>query len=313
VIKRDRPFGSEPEILQGDRATNEQSRASGYYATTPGGFPAFGGFHVYRDAEVKQALNAIFEKKCAYCESRFVNQGVQVEHFRPKGGVHLTRAPAATIGYWWLASEWTNLLPACSDCNTETDHFLPDGSVRKLGKGNYFPLMPGQGCAPSRGYLHTESPLLINPTLDDPHRYLEFTVGGFGGRTRSFVRPAELDPIGLIKAEATIEGFGLNRRRLVAARTARLTSLERELFAWRRLVMSADKMASEADKEATLMEAKTLLDDILSNFVKHNKPYSAACFAFAKAWLAGDRPGTVPRQINDDVDDEDEDDYEIVI
>ena len=313
MIKRDRPFGSEPGVLQSDSATNEQKRASDYYAKEPCGFPAFDAFRVYRDVEVKKALRTIFEKKCAYCESKFVNQGVQVEHFRPKGGVQLTRDPASTIGYWWLASEWTNLLPACSDCNTVTKHFLPDGSVKKLGKGNYFPLLPGQGCAPSRGFLHLEVPLLVDPTYDDPRRYLEFTVGSFGGRTRSFVRPAELDRIGLLKAEATIEGFGLNRRRLVAARTAILASLERELFSWRRLVMSADKMASEDDKNVTLQQAKTMLNDILNNFAKRNKPYSAACFAFAKEWLARNRRGTVPRQINSDVDDEDEDDNEIVI
>ncbi|MCI0151311.1 hypothetical protein KNO81_36210 [Paraburkholderia sediminicola] len=176
MIKRDRPFGSEPGVLQSDSATNEQKRASDYYAKEPCGFPAFDAFRVYRDVEVKKALRTIFEKKCAYCESKFVNQGVQVEHFRPKGGVQLTRDPASTIGYWWLASEWTNLLPACSDCNTVTKHFLPDGSVKKLGKGNYFPLLPGQGCAPSRGFLHLEVPLLVDPTYDDPRRYLEFSV-----------------------------------------------------------------------------------------------------------------------------------------
>ena len=313
MIKRTRPYGSEPGILKGTRATNERQRASDYYAKEPSGFPAFVGFHIYRHAEVKTTLEDIFEKKCAYCESKFVNHGVQVEHFRPKGGVQLTRAPASTIGYWWLASEWTNLFPTCIDCNTETDHFLPDGTVKKLGKGEYFPLMPGQRCAPSKGYLHMETPLLIDPTLDDPRRYLEFTLGSFGGRTRSFVRPAELDRGGLLKAQATIDGFGLNRRRLVAARTAILALLESELFSWRTLITLADKMASEDDKNATLQEAKRRFDKILKNFVKRNKPYSAACYAFTKEWLAHNRRGVVPQQLNDDVDDEKEDDKKVVI
>ena len=106
---------------------------------------------VWRD--IKQFLmEHVFHKKCAYCETNLAEarQDADAEHFRPKLGVNyknilepgnrtyvkakvldLTKAPPKEIehpGYFWLAYNWKNLLPACRYCNS------------KNGKKNQFPV-----------------------------------------------------------------------------------------------------------------------------------------------------------------------------
>jgi len=106
---------------------------------------------VWRD--IKQFLmDHVFHKKCAYCETNLAEarQDADAEHFRPKGGVNFkkkpepgnrkyTRAIVADVsqkpaeeiahpGYFWLAYNWKNLLPACRYCNS------------KDGKKNQFPV-----------------------------------------------------------------------------------------------------------------------------------------------------------------------------
>ena len=57
----------------------------------------------YKIVDIKSALEAIHNHKCAYCE--FYDQVLHVEHYRPKNGYH------------WLAYSWDNLLLACQKCN----------------------------------------------------------------------------------------------------------------------------------------------------------------------------------------------------
>lgn len=61
--------------------------------------------------DVKDALDKIYSKKCAYCEKKIFEHG-QVEHYRPKSI------------YYWLAYSWDNLLLCCSACNVyKSDNF----------------------------------------------------------------------------------------------------------------------------------------------------------------------------------------------
>jgi uncharacterized protein (TIGR02646 family) len=88
---------------------------------------------------MRSVLFDAFLGKCAYCEVQFVlDQTGDVEHFRPKAGVvdeHDQRVDHP--GYYWLAYEWSNLLPSCSKCNRLTK--TKDG--RRVGKGERFPVM----------------------------------------------------------------------------------------------------------------------------------------------------------------------------
>ncbi|WP_256819820.1 HNH endonuclease [Dietzia sp. Die43] len=87
----------------------------------------------WRHEHIKSALTRETHSKCAYCESYIAAVGyVNVEHIRPK-----SRFPR-------LVLEWTNLVSACSRCNTN--------------KGDYY---------------SSEYPL-IDPTSEDPSRHLVF-------------------------------------------------------------------------------------------------------------------------------------------
>jgi uncharacterized protein (TIGR02646 family) len=92
----------------------------------------------YRHRDIKEALDAAFHGKCAYCESkiRHVDYG-DIEHFRPK-----SKYPAKTF-------DWANLLLACGVCNG-TEH-----------KGEAFPLKAAGGP-------------LINPCAEEPSDHLSF-------------------------------------------------------------------------------------------------------------------------------------------
>jgi hypothetical protein len=114
------------------------------------------------------ALRPYYHAKCAYCEA--INN-LEVEHYRPVGaqrGQH--------TGYIWLCYEWTNLLPACHDCNTfagakgakfavlgprqRTAPLLANGSVDPVSNALTSP------------YLAGERPQLLHPEMDHPAGFL---------------------------------------------------------------------------------------------------------------------------------------------
>jgi 5-methylcytosine-specific restriction endonuclease McrA len=138
----------------------------------------------YKQKEIKEkyfiSKNAPFYGRCAYCEAPIADfQFGDIEHFRPKKGVKdadgkiiyfkddrgdkiLDKAgkPIPHSGYYWLAYEWTNLLPTCQVCNRP--------------KNTCFPVIGNHAQSP--GDEAKEQPLLINPISDrpddDPEKHL---------------------------------------------------------------------------------------------------------------------------------------------
>lgn len=159
-------------------------------------------------------LLEIFGGKCAYCETRITsNQPGDVEHFRPKGRVvgddfkpvrtsHPSKGTIDHPGYFWLAYDWSNLLPSCIDCNRYRKHGVDD--PQGAGKADRFPVKGQHICDPQQ--LGTEQPFLIDPTKVQPSQHLEFHPDGtVSGLTE--------------EGRRTIELFGLNLREgLVEAR-----------------------------------------------------------------------------------------------
>ncbi len=213
--------GAAPRILvdPGRAAEGERKKAEAFYAD-----PANEGktykFKVYSDDEVKDSLTRIFGAKCAYCEARYAGtQPMDVEHFRPKGRV-LEDDGTEVRGYYWLASDWTNLLPSCIDCNRERRQWLADaGVVRTGGKGERFPLEQGSKRAAVPGEEKGERPLLLNPCTDEPEKHFEFTG-------EAIVRPKRADA-DRMRAQASIEVYALNRSGLVEERLQLLRLLQR--------------------------------------------------------------------------------------
>ena len=121
--------------------------------------------------EIRYRLRVLFYNKCAYCEC--IEYKPDVEHYRPKGRVD--GSDGNDFGYYWLCYEWTNLIPACSECN------------RPPGKHDKFPVtgirvtrpplrnnghMYKSRCKADHPYLLAEGPTVLHPRIDNPETHL---------------------------------------------------------------------------------------------------------------------------------------------
>lgn len=245
--------GQPPKILIDPRrgAESERKKAERFYAD-----PANAGktykFKIYSDDEVKEALTRLFGGKCAYCESRYAGtQPMDVEHFRPKGKV-LEDDGTEVRGYYWLASDWTNLLPSCIDCNRERRQWLADlGAVRAVGKGERFPLEKGSKRASAPGEEQGERPLLLNPCLDEPEKHFEFTED-------AIVRPRRDADADKVRAQASIEIYALNRSGLVEERLQLLRLLQRRTG-------MIESLMTIVDAPAVPETIRTLVEDLITH------------------------------------------------
>ena len=155
-------------------------------------------------------LEKVFHGKCAYCDSRIDDTSFgDAEHYRPKGKVTSKvngQALAVQVGtqdhpgYYWLAYDWCNLLPACSQCNS--GH----------GKMNQFPIAGTYASRPEdaadlKTLDQQEQPLLLHPYKHYPRKYLQFGEKGV-------VTARAGDPLG----QASIDTYNLNRGALAEIR-----------------------------------------------------------------------------------------------
>lgn len=170
----------------------------------------------YRDPQVKQSLERLFRDKCAYCGIKIIGgSSWDVEHYRPKGRVHGSNHP----GYWWLAYEWTNLYPACPDCNQsrrDPPRFGDPSPIGPaMGKADQFPLADEsrRALTPATS-LQQEDPLLLDPCSDQPEAHLSHLVNG------------DITAVaGSSKGLATIHICHLQRRRLRSRRKEHIDTI----------------------------------------------------------------------------------------
>jgi len=154
---------------------------------------------LWNEPPVRKALDERhYRGKCCYTERRRdINLERDVEHFRPKGKVAGKSGP----GYWWLAYEWDNLLIACKVNNTshKADHFpLFNGGIRAENETDT---------------LENERPVLINPALEDPSKYITFHWEERGGRY--FCKPIGTAEDIDNRGRDTIEITGIGRTELM--------------------------------------------------------------------------------------------------
>lgn len=134
----------------------------------------------YKHAEVKMALEELFYDKCVYCESRpTASSPWDVEHYRPKG--RIAERPDHD-GYYWLAYDWENLLPACKFCNQrrkDQPRYHEPRVLPAQGKLDQFPIGNEDDRAMSPTHnLKKERPYLLNPTVDEPEDHLTYDIQG---------------------------------------------------------------------------------------------------------------------------------------
>ena len=200
-----------------------------------------------------------FRGKCAYCESRVTTTDFgDAEHYRPKGAVTrkengknvaVEYGGQTHPGYYWLAYDWRNLLPACGQCNSGE------------GKMNQFPIGAGSAHVMSHTAARTpaaldliEHPMLLHPYFHDhPEKYLRFGEDGT-------VAAAEDDD--LLLGKSSIDTYNLKRGDLSISRH------EYQEMAWQELLkaLSNDTPFSTAMKKYQSGEA----------------PYSQACIQYVR-------------------------------
>jgi len=219
---------------------------------------------------------------CAYCEtssSRFVGDA---EHYRPKGRVSVKqneRLVKISVcvddsgkevihpGYFWLAYDWQNLLPACEHCNKmqgKLDQFpvdakhafgqkLSPAEVAALTDKPYAStLRPGWYYLRSKDLNVLEKPLLLHPYFDNPRKHLRFGV-------RGAIAAIDQDKRG----QATIDVLGLREDDLRTGRQRQQERSDTSFF----MAYMGQKTPEQALADARLA---------IAGFIEGSEPYSAA-------------------------------------
>jgi uncharacterized protein (TIGR02646 family) len=251
MIHVDRPSARKPEVLDSWLAETERADARKWFGDPKRNRQERFPFGVYKRPEVSDALNELFHGKCAYCETliQSTTTPADVELYRPKGSV--AESPDHP-GYWWLASDWDNMLTSCADCNRVRSH-----AGERAGKGSRFPLADDAKRAFKPGAEVDEAPLLLNPCLDSPEQVLVFD------RTGEVVSS---NPRG----QATISVLALNRAHLVAARRASANELLDTIRSLDTLLAPVDRSSSASRKPPLGSQSATR---------RHIKDLTSACSA----------------------------------
>lgn len=253
---------------KGRDGLSETEKAIGHF--TKGDPAKKPNFKAYRKQIVKDTLNEMFGFKCAYCESKYgATAPVDVEHYRPKGAYLKPDGKKSQRGYYWLAAEWTNLLPSCIDCNRERKQFrnLETGELvkSKSGKANKFPIDVEDDRANEKGEEKNEVPLLLDPCRDKPEQHLEFCDDG-SVKPKNSTHEKKVP-----KGEHSIRVYGLDRLELAEERKARITSLRGQMKQVCRFSLNARKYPDDEDAQDFLQEA---LDE-LETYQQQSKEYLA--------------------------------------
>jgi uncharacterized protein (TIGR02646 family) len=238
-----------PTYLDGATSPGGRERAKciAFYGVAGNKLAKF-PFKAYKADPVKEALTELFGGKCAYCEA-FYEQAhpVDVEHFRPKGGF-ARDTKLETPGYYWLAAEWSNLLPSCVDCNRARYQKFSRLPYHMTGKANKFPLATEARRARRPGQERHESPLLLDPCRDHPEEHLLFDDHGNVDPTRDAHGRVKM------KGKVSIEVFGLDRDPTVRARRRVLKFLCRGMERIERLSLRLDERPGDRAIEQELRD-----------------------------------------------------------
>ena len=216
-------------------AAAEVDEAGAYYSTGTVIRP----FKFLPTRPILPTLRDLFAGKCAFCESDVAAVGsMTVSRFRPAATVVGHDGKIVTPGYWWLASDWTNLYLSCQICDRN--------------KGARFPLVGTRARKP--GDESAEAPILLDPCRDSPDDFLVCRLDGFiagrsadPGATKSRADPA------MDRGQTTIDVFGLNRSSLVESRKKEVSTLR-----------SLVKRATGARK-GSKSEAQAALQSVISH------------------------------------------------
>ncbi len=115
----------------------------------------------------REKLEEQFNGKCAYCETKYLaTSDSWIEHYRPKSE------------YYWLAYQWSNLLPTCTKCNRTKSNCFP--LINEANKVKEPPLLNGKlntdDCKADSAILLNEHAFVLHPEIDNPKEYFDFQI-----------------------------------------------------------------------------------------------------------------------------------------
>lgn len=261
--------GPTPPSLDGSNSVGGQEKRDAIKALATGKMIKF---VAYKKPDVVKALRAAFNKKCAYCEFNYAaGASEDIEHFRPKLAVVID-GKMAQPGYYWLAADWSNLLPSCQDCNRKRTKDFPESKRGVSGKANLFPIENEEHRWRSHGRKNREKALLLNPCDDNPADHLDFMDMGL-------VRPVrDSNGVESTKGAVSIEIYGLLRGDLVEQRAGRQTMVRATLA---RAFDAAASAKQTADPQAR-RDFERLAADLLKDaqaYLGGSEPFHAAVAA----------------------------------
>lgn len=183
----------------------------------------------------QKILSYLYNDKCAFCERMFSNEAentkVTVEHFRPKN----------KMLYYWLAVEWTNLLPTCKGCNGfKEDKFPLSDEARKIKT----PFIPDnqldESLFDAKILNQLENPLLLNPEIDNSNEFLYFDENAELKAVNN--NPRALETINLLKLNDAVK-----RENLVQKRRKVLDDIRKDLEFQTKKIYEAEQQGKIID------------------------------------------------------------------
>ncbi len=168
---------------------------------------------------VNRDLRRLHHDKCAYCESRITAVSyITIDHYRPKKG-----------GYYWLAYEWSNLLPACPNCNSFKGNQFPTAGKRLAAPpADETGSLVYEKCRADCPDFLAETPLLIHPEIDNPKVYFTFDGNGvIRAKSNSEKAAQTIKIIQLDRSE-----LNLNRKKIIDDFTFAIEEQTNCFFEW---------------------------------------------------------------------------------
>lgn len=204
----------------------------------------------YKTKDIIDALQDIYNYKCAYCEQRI--ERFDIEHYRPKSI------------YYWLTYSWDNLLYCCPACNQKKSNNFPvdkeKATFSKQDSKDFHNLR--------NKYDRLEQPLLINPEKEDVSSQIKF------GKNGEII----IDDNTNFRLETTVECMDLNRDYLLNSR--------KQIYDELRLSITEKLYEIKYGNN----EAKVELNYLLKNFIKCTNKSDIEFTTFRKYvisnWLA---------------------------
>ncbi len=171
-----------------------------------GKFVGYPRLDILMHQDVLGKLLEIHYNKCAFCEA-----GISIE----ESTAFLTHYRSPEL-YYWLIYEWTNLLPVCEECKLYEDSQFPIMNKHKRVKSPPENRMLWR--ADSDIHL-AEEPLIINPELDVPEKYLAID------------RDGNFQPIKRnLRAASTITAYKINMGSSAVARHRIIRQITQKLY-----------------------------------------------------------------------------------